>query len=69
MGMMTFIWGHPSVAILQSDDVVDFGRGDFEQVARDDGLELMDLFGEMCRSRSVHSALDQVYRRPGRAGG
>src|SRR6266576_2633170 len=62
IGMMTFMSGHSSVAILQAHDVVDLGRRDFQQVARDDGLELMDLFGGNVKILAgFHPALGELF--------
>src|SRR6266576_414607 len=45
IGMMTFMSGHSSVAVLETDDVVQLGRGSFQEIGHEDGLELVDLFG------------------------
>src|SRR2546427_672121 len=58
-GTMTFT-SHPSVAVFESDDVVDLGGRGFEQIARDHCLELVDLLGRNMESRPLrHAFLDQ----------
>src|SRR6266511_836339 len=45
IGMMTFMSGHSSVAVLEPNDVVQLRRGSLQEIGHDDGLELVDLFG------------------------
>src|SRR5690349_5467253 len=60
-GTMTFM-SHPSVAVLEPDHVVDLGSRGFEQIRRDDRLELVDDFGlDMESGPRPHTLFDQGF--------